>query len=191
MSRLDLIVGPNGAGKSTFVELVLTKVLPPGTRFVNADEIAKLRWPGAEQEHSYEAAKIAADTRDRLIGTDQSFIAETVFSHPSKLDLIDQALAAGYSVKLHVIAIPAALAVARVRYRVASGGHSVPPEKVVERYERLWPLVAEAIGRADSADVWDNTRPSPPTKIAEFVGGLAVRPPLWPPWIPAALRNLP
>ena len=190
MSRLDLIVGPNGAGKSTFVELVLTPSLPPGTGFVNADEIAKLRWPGAEQEHSYEAAKIASDTRERLITAGQAFIAETVFSHPSKLELIDQALAAGFRVKLHVIAIPAALAVARVRYRIASGGHSVPPHKILERYERLWPLVAEAIARADSADVWDNTRPSAPVKIAEFCGGLAVSPPQWPAWIPGTLRNL-
>ena len=190
MSRLDLIVGPNGAGKSTFVELVLTPSLPPGTGFVNADEIAKQRWPGAEQEHSYEAATIASDTRERLITVKQSFIAETVFSHPFKLDLIDNALAAGFTVKLHVIAIPAALAVARVRYRIVSGGHSVPPHKIVERYQRLWPLVAEAIRRVDSADVWDNTRPSTPTKIAEFVGGLTISPPQWPAWIPGALRDL-
>ncbi len=190
MSRLDLVVGPNGAGKSTFVEFVLAQTLPPRTRFVNADEIATLHWPGAEPEHSYEAATIAAETRDRLIRIDQSFIAETVFSHPSKLDLIDQALAAGFTVKLHIIAIPAVLAVARVRCRVASGGHSVPPEKVLQRHDRLWPLVAEAIMRADSADVWDNTRLTGPTRIAEFVGGLAVSAALWPAWIPTALRNL-
>lgn len=190
MSRLDLVVGPNGAGKSTFIELVLVPALPPGTAFVNADEIAKVRWPGSEQEHSYDAARLAALTRDRLIGAGRPLIAETVSSHPSKLDLIDQALVAGYYVKLHVIAVPVELSLARVRYRVAAGGHSVPPQKVQERYARLWPLVAEAITRADSADVWDNTRTDPPTRIAEFLGGLAVRTPTWPPWTPAPLRQL-
>lgn len=66
----------------------------------------------------------------------------------------------------------------------------MPPHKVVERYERLWPLVAEAIRRADSADVWDNARRDPPTKVAEFVGGLSVGPPRWPEWMPLALCDL-
>jgi predicted ABC-type ATPase len=189
VSRLDLIVGPNGAGKSTFVRLVLAHALPPGTRFVNADEIAKIRWPGAAEEHAYDAAAIAADTRDRLIRTHQPFMAETVFSHPSKLDLIDQALGAGYTVKVHVIAVPLPVCLARVPRRVASGGHSVPREKIAERYERLWPLVAEAIVRADGADVWDNSRRSP-VKVAEFIGGLAVAPPAWPAWTPEALSAL-
>ncbi len=190
MSRLDLVVGPNGAGKSTFVELVLVPTLPPGTAFVNADEIAKVRWAGAEQEHSYQAAQAAARTRDRLIRAGHPLIAETVFSHPSKLELVDRALLAGYRVQLHVLAVPAPLALARVRYRVAAGGHSVPPHKVLERYERLWPLVAEAIARVDGADVWDTSRAGPPTRIAAFVGGLLVGLPTWPAWTPLDLQRL-
>lgn len=141
-------------------------------------------------QRSREAARIAEATRERLIARRLPFITETVFSHPSKLNLIDQAVAAGYYVKLHVLAVPPALAVARVRYRVADGGHDVPPDKIVERWHRLWPLVADAIRRADSADVWDNTRQDPPDRIAHFVGGLAVSRPRWPQWIPAALREL-
>ena len=190
MSRLDLVVGPNGAGKSTFVELVLMGALPTTTPFVNADEIAKRRWAGTEQEHSYQAARIAADTRERLIAAGRPLIAETVFSHPSKLALIDLALQSGYAVKLHVLTVPVELSVARVRYRAAQHGHGGPEHKIRERYQRLWPLVAEAIVRADSADVWDNTRTSPLLRVAEFVGGLAASPPTWPSWTPAALRAL-
>jgi predicted ABC-type ATPase len=36
----------------------------------------------------------------------RSFIAETVFSHLSKLKLIDTAQAAGYFVALHVLLLP-------------------------------------------------------------------------------------
>lgn len=190
MSRLDLVVGPNGAGKSTFVAENLIGALPPGTPFVNADEIARVRFPGQEMERSLEAAQIAAATRDALLHKGRAFIAETVFSHPSKLDLIDQALAAGFYVKLHVLAIPVALAVHRVGYRVADGGHDVPPDKIVERYERLWPLVAEAVLRADRAEVWDNSQQHRTVKMAEFVGGLSVSSPAWPDWTAAALRDL-
>ncbi len=190
MSRLDLVVGPNGAGKSTFVAKILRATLPPGTAFVNADEIAKARFPGEELQRSREAAVIAEATRDALLTRRLPFIAETVFSHPSKLDLVDRALAAGYFVRLHVLAIPLALAVERVRYRVADGGHDVPPDKIVERWERLWPLVADAIRRADHAEAWDNSQQHQTEKIAEFVGGLAISPPRWPAWTPQALRDL-
>ena len=77
MRRLDLVVGSNGAGKSTFIELTLAPLLP-GSPVVNADEIAKRLWPDAAAEHSYQAARIAADTRGKLIELGESFIAETV-----------------------------------------------------------------------------------------------------------------
>ena len=190
MSRLDLVVGPNGAGKSTFVAENLIGVLPPGTHVVNADEIAKARWPGDELERSVEAARVAEATRERLLGLGVPFIAETVFSHASKLGLVDRAVAAGYYVKMHVLAVPPALAVERVRYRVVAGGHDVPKDRIIQRWHRLWPLVAEAVRRADSADVWDNTRRDPPDRIAQFVGGLAVSRPRWPAWIPDVMRDL-
>lgn len=58
MTRLDLVVGPNGGGKSTFVDNVLLPTLPH-MAFVNADEIAKLYWPGDEVEKSLVAARLA------------------------------------------------------------------------------------------------------------------------------------
>ena len=124
MNRLDLVAGPNGAGKSTFVERQLAKLLP-GSVFVNADEIAKQRWPDDPSAHAYEAAIVAAETREKLIELGRPFIAETVFSHPSKLELVDAAHGAGYTVVLHVLLIPEELAVQRVTYRVRAGGHPV------------------------------------------------------------------
>jgi predicted ABC-type ATPase len=61
-----------------------------------------------------------------------------VFSHPSKLELIDAARAADYTIVLHVLLIPEALAVERVRHRVSAGGHDVPENKIRESYQRLW-----------------------------------------------------
>lgn len=188
MKRLDLVVGPNGAGKSTFIEFTLAPLLP-GSVFVNADEIAKQRWPDDPLNHAYDAARVAAATRDALIEHGRSFIAETVFSHPSKLDLIDSAHSAGYTVILHVVLIPEALAVHRVRYRVAAGGHHVPEDKIRERYHRLWTLVSEAIVRADSATVYDNSTRSGPRIVAQMSGGLTVSAPAWPTWTPAPLQN--
>jgi predicted ABC-type ATPase len=188
MNRLDLVVGPNGSGKSTFVEFTLAPLLPTSV-FVNADEIARRRWPADPVTHSYEAARVAADTRARLIELRRSFIAETVFSHPSKLELIDNAHASSYTVVLHVLLIPEELAVERVRHRVKAGGHEVPEGKIRQRYQRLWPLVATAIARCDSATVYDNSALKGPRIVAQTSGGQLVGAAAWPAWAPSALAS--
>jgi predicted ABC-type ATPase len=188
VNRLDLVVGPNGAGKSTFVALTLAPLLS-GSVFVNADEIARQRWPDDTASRSYDAARVAADTRATLIELRRPFIAETVFSHPSKLDLIRAARAADYTVVLHVLLVPEDLAVERVKHRVAAGGHDVPETKVRERHRRLWALVAEAIALADTATLYDNSRLEGPRLVAQMSGGEIVGAPTWPAWAPQPLSS--
>ncbi|WP_328356203.1 zeta toxin family protein [Mycobacterium sp. NBC_00419] len=188
MKRLDLIVGSNGAGKSTFVELTLAPLLP-GSVFVNADEIATRRWPADPVAHAYDAARLAAATRDKLIETGESFLAETVFSHPSKLELLGAAHSAGYTVVLHAVLVPEELAVQRVRHRVAAGGHAVPEDKIRERYQRLWDLVTQAAARADQATFYDNSTRKGPQIVAQLHGGFLVGSPAWPAWTPQELTR--
>lgn len=184
---LHILAGPNGSGKSTFVHEVLQPVthLP----FINADEIAAARWPGREEEHAYEASAAAAAARDEAMAQRTSFITETVFSHPSKLDLVARAYAAGYLVELHVMLVPEDLAVARVTYRVARGGHSVPEDKVRERYRRLWSLVAQARTPADRTAFYDNTRGTPFVLVARFERGHVIGEAAWPAWTPPELTS--
>ena len=188
MKRLDLVVGPNGAGKSTFVELTLAPLLP-GSAFVNADEIAKQRWPDDPASHAYQAARVAAATRAKLIELGKSFIAESVFSHPSKLELIAAARTADYTIVLHVLLISEELAVERVRHRVSAGGHGVPEDKIRERYQRLWALVAAAIARCDFSTVYDNSGLKGPRIVAQMNDGYAIGSPAWPAWTPRVLQS--
>jgi predicted ABC-type ATPase len=188
MDRLDLVVGPNGAGKSTFIALTLAPLLPRSS-VVNADEIARQRWPEDPASHAYDAAQVAADTRAKLIELGRSFIAETVFSHPSKLDLIHTAHRAGFTVVVHVLLIPENLAVERVRHRVQTGGHDVPEDKIRQRHRRLWVPVADAIASSDIGTVYDNTRLRGPRIIAQLSGGETIGSPDWPAWAPEPLRS--
>src|SRR6185437_16557367 len=137
--------------------------------------------------HAYDAAEIAERTRSRLIDLGEPFIAETVFSHPSKLDLIRRAQEAGYHVALHVLLVPEDLSVARVRYRVAAGGHDVPVEKIRGRFARLWSIVVRGIEQSDTADVWDNAAHDGPNMVAQFSDGVLVGSPGWPAWTPEDL----
>ena len=136
--------------------------------------------------HAHDAAQAAEAARDSLLRNGESFIAETVASHESMIDLVRRACEAGCYVHLIVIAVPEEYSVQRVRMRVAAGGHDVPEEKIRSRWQRLWDNVVAMIELADSAEVFDNSGPGPAT-IATFVAGEIVGTPRWPDWTPAAL----
>ena len=123
---LHLIAGVNGAGKTSFYRYFLER-MTPGAEFVNADELARERWPGHEDEHVVEAAGLAAARRKELLDARTTFVAETVFSHESKLELVKAAQRLGFRVFLyHVHVGSVELARARIATRVHQGGHDVP-----------------------------------------------------------------
>ena len=173
--------------------MLYERVIGPTTHlaFVNADRIAAGKWPGDELAHGHDASALAARQRDRLIEQRRSFVTETVFSHPSKVDLLVAARRAGYRITLHVVMIPAELAVLRVGDRVARGGHDVPQQKIVDRWHRLWAHVAAAIPDADVVFVYDNGEAKHPYQIvAHLRDGHFVSTPSWPRWTPPELRGL-
>lgn len=183
---LHLVAGPNGAGKTTLHR----RVIEPVTHllFINADVIAHDRWPGEELEHAYEAAAIAAAAE--CLAQRQSFATETVFSHPSKIALLQSAADAGYRTYLHIVLISEALAVARVAERVADGGHQVPEDKVRGRFARLWGHLAVAIEVANETRVYDNSDPRTPLRlVASYIDGQRAGIPEWPAWVPDELRT--
>jgi len=155
MNQLWLLVGGNGAGKSTFYRLILE---PLGLPFVNADRLAKLVYPAAAEEHSYEAALLAEQQRNTLLASGASFCFETVFSHPSKIDFTARAKALDYTVIMVLIHLEQAeLNAARVAQRVQEGGHNVPTEKLLERIPRMLNQVKTAIPLCDEVRVLDNS----------------------------------
>ena len=188
MPLLHLLAGPNGAGKSSYVHDILAPAT--GLPFINADDIAAERWPDAAAERSYDAALIAEAQRRQRIEANESFISETVFSHPSKVRLVSDAVDAGYLVHLHVIIVPVELTVQRVRERVRRGGHAVPEQKIRDRYDRLWDHVTSAIRIADVTDVLDNGSARAPFRpCASFEHGRPIGSASWPTWTPEVLRE--
>lgn len=189
MSRLDLIAGPNGAGKTTFFERVIAPGRP-GLPFVNADRIAAVRFPDDQEARAYDAARIADATRSALLEARLDFCTETVFSHPSKVDLVTAAVDAGYEVAMHVVMIPLELCGPRVAARVAAGGHAVPAGKLAARYERLWSNISAAVPRCRSTVFWDNSADDGPVPVATLRYGMHDHRPSWPTWTPEPLTHL-
>jgi predicted ABC-type ATPase len=185
---VHLLAGPNGAGKSTYYHLVLGP--STGLPLINADRIAQERWPEDPLGHSYEAASVAAEQREEAIRDRRSFATETVFSHPSKLELLRAAGDAGFRRYLYVIMVPEELAVRRVGVRVEGGGHTVPEEKIRARFKRLWSLLGRAIQIVEEAEVLDNTRAATPfERVAHYANGRLIGPADWPPWTPLELQE--
>lgn len=186
MPLLHLLAGPNGAGKSSYVR----DVLAPATDlpFINTGEIAAAQWPEAQVEHAYEAARIAEAQRRERMAAGDSFISETVFSHPSKIRLVSDASDAGYLVHLHVIMVPVDLSVQRALERVRRGGHDVPEKKIRERFERPWKNIASAIPLADVTEVFDNGSARSPFRLcATYQHGAPVGTPSYPAWTPGEM----
>ena len=168
---LVVLAGINGAGKSTFYFQSLRHLNLP---FVNADLIAAQLWPQEPFAHAYEAAERAAQMRDQFLARKRSFVTETVFSHVSKVSLIEKAKGTGYRVILIYIHLDGSdLARMRVEERVGRGGHPVPDEKIIQRFPRLLKHLHPAIAVADVALLYDNSILGEPFRhIATVKGGV-------------------
>lgn len=151
-----MLAGPNGAGKSTlYKHIVRHKFNAP---FINADKIQKEELSDQTMQGAYQAAKIAEQRRQQHLHNKQSFVSESTFSHPSKLDLIADAKQADFRIVVyHVNVKTPELSIARVAERVRQGGHNVPEEKIRARYQRNQALIRQAVINADVGFVYDNS----------------------------------
>ena len=156
-----LLAGPNGAGKSTlYRSAVASGLIPADIEFVNADlhEASALGHISDARQRSTEARRWADARREQLLHAGQSFVSETVFSHPSTVELLRAARAAGFQVVLLVVCVddPKQLP-DRVAQRVEQGGHTVPADRILARYPRTLEHLAEAVPLADLSLLFDTT----------------------------------
>jgi predicted ABC-type ATPase len=111
------------------------------------------------KEQDERVAQIVADyLRKRLLAEKKRFSFETVFSHPSKLDIMKRAAEAGYKVYLYFVSTESPeINKFRVAARVAKGGHHVPPDKIESRYYRSLELLYDASQLSYRAFYFDNS----------------------------------
>lgn len=111
-------------------------------------------------EFNERLAQIIADfLRKKLLSDRKKFSFETVFSHPSKIDIMKQAKDAGYKVYLYFVSTEAPeINKYRVKVRTQLGGHDVPEVKIEQRYYRSLDLMYEAAQVAYQAFFFDNSK---------------------------------
>ncbi len=175
-----VLAGPNGAGKSTFFETYLADL---GLPFLNADALA-----AESGMDAYEASDQIAALRRILVEHRIGFVMETVLSDPvgDKIEFLAEAVEQGFDVQVIYIGIAdAEMSVERVASRVRAGGHDVPLEKIMARYQRSLDNLQRAISRLPQVIIYDNSNFENPYRlIAKFHSGARERtppgtPPAW------------
>lgn len=147
-----VFAGPNGSGKSTFTEL-----LKPPMDYINADEIKKYL-----KCSDLEAAQLAEKQREDHIKQMSEFCFETVLSTERNIKLLKKAKDKGYFIRCYyILTADPMINVWRVRSRVESGGHDVPEEKIIVRYDRALALVKDLVEICDICHIYDNSGSKP------------------------------
>ncbi len=129
---------------------------------------------GDVEGNSYFASATADFVRRALLGSRASFSFETVMSSRDKVLFLREAQGRGYRTYLYFMATEdPEINVSRVENRVLLGGHDVPHDKILARYERCLGLLPEAIVYSNRAYVFDNSGENVDRVwIAEFTDGV-------------------
>ncbi|WP_257220757.1 zeta toxin [Acinetobacter sp. YH12218] len=111
-----------------------------------------------DQIDSYLCARIIDYIRLQFLELKISFTFETVMSHISKVEFLREAKRKGFRTYLYYVStIDPVINISRVQYRVKTGGHGVPEQKIRERYYRSMDLLMQAVEATDRSYLFDNS----------------------------------
>lgn len=175
-----ILGGPNGAGKTTLAEnpgfqRYLARLSRGPIRYLNPDKIADSHYalyPDlSRNEANLWAVQEVERALDRHFAQQSTVLVETVLSSDKYFPYVDRARAAGFRVGLFYVGLDTpAQSLARVRIRVQSGGHDVPPEKVVARFYRSMDRAARLFPLLDRCFLISNTGDMPQV-VADYRPG--------------------
>ena len=153
LPEVIVFAGPNGSGKST-----ITQVLKPDNiDYINADNI-KVALDCTDLEAAQEATRL----RESHLADHKPFCFETVLSTDRNLNLLQRARKAGFFIRTYIVVTSdSSINIGRVKSRVLLGGHDVPVEKIVSRYNRSLHLVKDVVKTSNVCNIYDNSSKYP------------------------------
>jgi predicted ABC-type ATPase len=168
--HLYVFAGANGSGKSTIIGFYLRNGLCPRD-YICPDQLVP-----PDKKNDIAAYTEAMDEAERRrinkVALKKSFTFETVLSTSGKLDFVKFAKSEGYTVAvIYVTTNSPEINIERVKARTALGGHDVPTEKIILRYEKSMRLMSDVIEAADEALIYDNSGEKPIVVFAKYLDG--------------------
>ncbi|MBI4266511.1 MAG: zeta toxin family protein [Acidobacteria bacterium] len=154
-----VLAGTNGAGKSSVAGAMFRQ---SGAGYFNPDE-ATIRILAANPGITAAEANSAAwhegrRLLERAIAERLDFAFETTLGGHAIPALLHRALAAGIEVRIWFVGLTSPeLHVARVRSRVARGGHDIPEGKIRQRYDQSRINLIELMPTITELRVYDNS----------------------------------
>ena len=162
--RIYVLAGTNGAGKSSIAGAMLRQ---QGGEYFNPDEAARrIRSanPGIAQVEANAAAwQQGRRLLERAIAERLDFAFETTLGGNTIAALLEKALASGIEVRVWYVGLRSPeLHIARVRARVARGGHDIPEATIRDRYDRGRLNLIRLMPRLTELRVYDNSEEADP-----------------------------
>ena len=156
---LIVIAGPNGSGKTSTTRLVIKHEWAEQCVYINPDEIAQSKFGDWNDVNAVRQAVEYCETwREQLLQERKDFIFETVLSSDGKVDFLKRAKEAGYFIRMFFICTDnPTINAARIAKRVMEGGHDVPIQKIISRYQKAIINAIKVTGFVDRAYFYDNS----------------------------------
>ena len=154
-----VLAGTNGAGKSSIGGAAFRAA---GTSYFNPDEAAAKileRTPGMSQTEANSAAWLHGKRLlERAISERLEFAFETTLGGGTIIRLLELALAQDFEVRVWYVGLASPEQhIARVRARVAAGGHDIPEDKIRERFVNSRLNLIRLLKKATEVRVYDNS----------------------------------
>ena len=156
---LIVIAGPNGSGKTSTTRLVIKHEWAEQCVYINPDEIAQSKFGDWNDPNAVrQAVEYCEEWREQLLKEHKDFIFETVLSSDSKVEFLKRAKQEGYFIRMFFICTQnPTINAARIAKRVMEGGHDVPIQKIILRYEKALVNAIRVARFVDRAYFYDNS----------------------------------
>lgn len=173
--NLYIIAGPNGAGKSTFAHKFLPQYVDC-LEFVNADLIAGGLSPFVPEKAAIRAGRLMLEQIYSFAKRGVDFGFETTLAGKTYVKLLKDLKKRGYCIHLFFLWISTVkLALERIELRVRNGGHHIPEDVVLRRFDRSPPNFFRFYQPlADSWTIFDNSEDVPKMIAFEEAGKLEI-----------------
>ncbi len=164
MNTYTIIAGVNGTGKSSF-RGVLEGQNMISSHIISLYDIAK-----KNDMDLTSATNLAIKNMNEYFNKRISFTQETTLSGRTVLNTAVKARKLGYDISLYYIGLNSSEeSISRIANRVKKGGHNIPTDDVIRRFNKRFEVLKELIPYCDTVSFYDNENGF--VKVAEILNG--------------------